>query len=426
MCLGVCVCLWRPYVSGPFRSAAILANGTLLVVDETQRHKKSYTKLWTTLPGVLVLAGSAGSSSDIAVQKIRTQFFRFMSYECNKLFNYNMSGICRANTQMSPEQYAAATSRIEERIQKPLLLVEGLRAELAGKKELAEELQSAEVLNAEMNAEMVEAAASQNSRLALAVDDAVQNSKRLQGNQKMAIKQLKAQMNEDAIHYKAVTSDYNRVKLPASVVALAEVPQELECFAALDMKTCGKKLSIPYLASQLFSMEVPTHAYEWNVLQTSMCNQIKPRLQNVFPEWNGKNTTWPKNWKNQSDAENDGEDDGVAPRVERPRKFLCTFAALAKPFKDLWESLSLQKEVPNPAPEAEDEAKEVCDSDAEPAAEQEAEASAVPPATSARHSKKVKRHATGDVDAGARKKQKKGGNNDCKRKHRNRNNKRDM
>ena len=41
--------------------------------------------------------------------------------ECSKLFNYNLSGICRANTQMSPEQYATATSRIEERIQKPLL-----------------------------------------------------------------------------------------------------------------------------------------------------------------------------------------------------------------------------------------------------------------------------------------------------------------
>ena len=119
-----------------------------------------------------------------------------------------------------------------------------------------------------------------------------------------------------------------------------------------------------------------------------MCNQIKPRLQKAFPGGNGKNSTWPKNWKNQSDVENDGEDDGVAPRVERPREFLCTFAALAKPFKDLWESLSLQKEVPNPAPEAEEEAKEVGDSDAEPAAEQEAEASAVPPATSARISRR--------------------------------------
>ena len=96
----------------------------------------------------------------------------------------------------------------------------------------------------------------------------------------------------------------------------------------------------------------------------------------------------------------------MAPRVERPREFLCMFAALAKPFKDLWESLSLQKEVPNPAPEAEEEANEAFDSDAPPAAEEEAEASAMSPAMSARDSK---RHATEDGDAGARKKQEKGG-----------------
>ena len=168
-----------------------------------------------------------------------------MSYECSKLFNYNLSGICSASTQMSVEQYAVATSHIEERIQKPLLLVEGLRAELDGKEELAEKLQSAEALNAHM----LVTAASQNSRLVLAMNTAVQNSKRVQGNQKMVITQLKAQMSGEAINYKAVTSDYNRVKLPTSIAALADVPTELERFAALDMKTHGLNLSIPYLAS---------------------------------------------------------------------------------------------------------------------------------------------------------------------------------
>ena len=126
-----------------------------------------------------------------------------MSYECSKLFNYNLSGICHASTQMSAEQYVVATSHIEERIQKPLLLVEGLRAELDGKEELAEKLQSAEALNAKL----LVTAASQNSRLVLAVDTAMQNSKRVQGNQKMVITQLKAQMSGEAINYKAVTSD---------------------------------------------------------------------------------------------------------------------------------------------------------------------------------------------------------------------------
>ena len=82
-----------------------------------------------------------------------------MGHECSKLFNYNLSGICRTSTQMSAEQYAIATSHIEERIQKPLLLVEGLRAELDGKEELTEKLQSAEALNAEL----LVTAASQNS-----------------------------------------------------------------------------------------------------------------------------------------------------------------------------------------------------------------------------------------------------------------------
>ena len=68
---------------------------------------------------------------------------------------------------------------------------------------------------------------------------------------------------------------------------------------------------------------------------------------------------WPKNWKNQSDVGGESEDDAVA---TRPRDFLCMFSALAVPFKDLWECLSLQKEVCNPIRE---EDKEACESDAD-------------------------------------------------------------
>ena len=313
---------------------------------------------WMPLSGVLVLAAIAANTTNTYTQQCRTKFYQFMSYECSKLFNYNLSGICHASIQMSPSQYATATSRIEERIQKPLLLIEGLRAELAGKEELEAKLQSAEVLNTEL----VKAAAVQVSQHVLKEDTAAQTIKRLRGNQNMQIVQLEAQMRNEAIHYKAVTSDYNRVKLPASVTALDEVPPELERFAALDMNTGGLKLSIPYLASQLYNMEVPTHASEWAVLQTSMCTQIKPRLQNAFLGWNGKNLRWPKNWKNQSVSEEEVDGEDVAPRTERPREFLCMFSALAAPFKDLWECLSLQKDVCNPIREEDAEA---CESDAD-------------------------------------------------------------
>ena len=113
-------------------------------------HGTQHDTFWMPLSGVLVLAATAANTMNTYAQQCRTKFYQFMSYECSKLFNYNLSGICRASTQMSAEQYAVATSHIKERIQEPLLLVESLRAELDGKEELAEKLQSAEALNAKL------------------------------------------------------------------------------------------------------------------------------------------------------------------------------------------------------------------------------------------------------------------------------------
>ena len=127
------------------RSRETLKRWQLLLYDGTQKYVKQHDSFWTTLPGFLVLVAGDIQSNDKYVQDRRSQFYRLMGHECIK------TTTCRASTQMSVEQYAVATSHIEERIQKPLLLVEGgLRAELDGKKELAEKLQSAEALNAEL------------------------------------------------------------------------------------------------------------------------------------------------------------------------------------------------------------------------------------------------------------------------------------
>ena len=40
------------------------------------------------------MAANAASTCDTLTQNIRTKFYQFMSYECSKLFNYNLSGVC--------------------------------------------------------------------------------------------------------------------------------------------------------------------------------------------------------------------------------------------------------------------------------------------------------------------------------------------
>ena len=124
-------------------------------------------------------------------------------------------------------------------------------------------------------------------------DNILQHYVKVKGDREAEINRLKAQMEDKAIPYKAQESDFNRVRLPPTITALDDVPPELERLAALDLKW-NEKLSIPNLASVLFSMDVPSHAHEWHVLQNSMCTQIKLMMKKAFKEWNGAAKTWPK------------------------------------------------------------------------------------------------------------------------------------
>ena len=97
--------------------------------------KVARDRYWTNSVGLVTIAANVpqNHNSDNAETKktagIRREFCQYVFQMCEKMFGILLSGAC-ANVQMSPDQFADATSRIEERIQKPLLLVDGLRAEL--------------------------------------------------------------------------------------------------------------------------------------------------------------------------------------------------------------------------------------------------------------------------------------------------------
>ena len=314
------------------RALKLLGNMGALIKIDADSKKDQY---WTNAVGLVTIAANVvqnhNSEDDEtrATAGIRRQFCQYVFQMCEKMFGILLNG-ARANAQMSPDQYVAITSRIDagikEFVEPPLLLVNGLRAELAGKEDLEAKLQSAEV----RNSELVQGAATQTTRHVVTIDNAQQHNERVQANLETKIKQLR-----DGGRYKAAESDFNEVRLQPGIEALVEVPLELQHIPK------GLTLSIPNLASLLFSMKVPRHAKDWPLLQNSMGVQIRPKLQEKFKGWTGRAANWPKKWKVQSPDE-----------TVDPEKFLCLFAALAERFKDLWARLDMEKVVPDEAPAA--------------------------------------------------------------------------